>query len=36
VVVLLRLDIAYAKDEFGLKFAVGGAEKAIAQKLRVR
>jgi outer membrane protein assembly factor BamA len=36
VVVLLRLDIAYAKDEFGLKFAVGGAEKAIAQKQRVR
>jgi outer membrane protein assembly factor BamA len=36
VVVLLRLDVAYAKDQFGLKIAIGGAEKAIAQKQRVR
>ncbi len=36
VVVLLRLDVAYAKNEFGLKIAIGGAEKAIAQKQRVR
>ena len=36
VVVLLRLDLAYAKDQFGLKVAIGGAEKAIAQKQRVR
>ena len=36
VVVLLRIDVAYAKDQFGLKIAIGGAEKAIAQKQRVR
>jgi len=36
VVVLLRLDVAYSKDEFGIKFAVGGSEKAIAQRQRVR
>ena len=36
VVVLLRLDVAYARDEFGLKLAIGGSEKAIAQKQRVR
>ena len=36
VVVLLRLDLAYANGEFGLQFAVGGSEKAIAQRQRVR
>jgi outer membrane protein assembly factor BamA len=36
VIVLLRIDVAYARDEFGLKIAIGGAEKAIAQKQRVR
>lgn len=36
VVVLLRLDVAHAKDQFGLTIAIGGAEKAIAQKQRVR
>ena len=36
VVVLLRLDFAYAQDQFGIKIAVGGGEKAMAQKLRVR
>jgi outer membrane protein assembly factor BamA len=36
VIVLLRLDLAYAKDQFGLKIAIGGAEKAIAQTQRVR
>ena len=36
VIVLLRLDVAYARNEFGLKIEIGGAEKAIAQKQRVR
>jgi len=36
VIVLLRLDVAYARDEFGLQISIGGAEKAIAQKQRVR
>jgi outer membrane protein assembly factor BamA len=35
-IVLVRLDLAYAKDQFGLKIAIGGAEKAIAQTQRVR
>ena len=36
VVVLLRLDLAYAREQFGIKVAIGGAEKAIAQRKRVR
>ena len=34
--VMFRLDFAYAKNEFGIKFAIGGAEKAVAQRQRVR
>ncbi len=36
VVVLLRLDLAYAKDEFGFKIAIGGGEKQTAARKRVR
>ena len=36
VIVLIRLDLAYARNEFGIKFAVGGNEKAFAQRQRVR
>ncbi len=36
VVVLLRLDVAYARNTFGIKFAIGGGEKALAQRFRVR
>ena len=36
VVVLLRIDFAYARDRFGIQFAIGGGEKALAQKARVR
>jgi outer membrane protein assembly factor BamA len=36
VVVLLRLDVAYAREQFGFKLAIGGGEKAQAQRNRVR
>ena len=36
VVVLQRIDVAYARDRFGVVFAVGGGEKALAQRARVR
>jgi len=36
VIVLLRLDVAYARNQFGFKLAIGGAEKAQAQRNRVR
>ena len=36
VVVLLRLDVAYARNQFGFKLAIGGAEKAQAQRNRAR
>jgi len=36
VIVLLRLDLAYARNEFGIKLAIGGGEKALAQRNRVR
>ena len=34
--VMFRLDLAYAKNEFGIKFAIGGGEKAYAQRQRIR
>jgi outer membrane protein assembly factor BamA len=34
--VMFRIDFAYAQDEFGIKIAIGGGEKAYAQRLRVR
>ena len=36
VVVLLRLDVGYSQSQFGFKIHVGGAEKAHAQRFRVR
>jgi outer membrane translocation and assembly module TamA len=36
VVVLLRLDVGYSQRGFGLQVHVGGAEKAEAQRKRVR
>jgi len=36
VVVLLRLDLAYSQNQFGIKIAIGGGEKAEAQRQRVR
>ncbi len=36
VITMFRMDLAYGEDSFGVRFFVGGAEKAIAQKDRVR
>ena len=36
VVVLLRLDVAYATNQVGFRVAIGGGEKALAQRFRVR
>ena len=36
VITMFRMDFAYGEDDMGVRFFVGGAEKAIAQKNRVR
>ncbi len=36
VVVLLRLDLGYAQNQWGIKIHIGGGEKAEAQRYRVR
>jgi outer membrane protein assembly factor BamA len=36
VMVLIRMDLGYSQRQFGLKFHIGGSEKAHAQRQRVR
>jgi len=36
VIVMIRIDAAYARSQFGIRLAFGGAEKAMAQRQRVR
>ncbi len=36
IVTMFRLDFAYGEEGLGVRFFIGGAEKAMAQRKRVR